>query len=272
MFIKYTMKVLIIYFSATGNTKYGAELIKYGIEQLAGSRCDLIEISQFSDNMILKYELIGLACPVFSYKPPLNILEFIKKLPEGAKKPCFTFVSYAGALSNTFWILKTELEKQNYICIAQQEMLAQGSWTTERASGKINYENEPSSETQNEIINFGKELQNVFNIYISTGLVGASPSFRFGLRHFVSYFYNDFVLKHLFITKVDMDKCIECGLCVNSCPTGRMKFERFPNPKGKCLGCYRCINMCPEDAVEGWLTKNKIRYKGFSSALKILKQ
>jgi ferredoxin len=209
---------------------------------------------------------------VFSYKPPLNILEFIKKLPKGGQKPCFTFVSYAGALSNTFWILKTELEKQNYICIAQQEMLAQGSWTTERAVGKISCENEPSSKTQNTIIHFGKELQNVFNKYCSTGLVEVTPSFSFGWRHVVSWLYNDFVLRYLFTTKVEMDKCIECGLCVNSCPTGRMKFEEFPNPKGKCFGCYRCINICPKDAVEGWLTKNKVRYKGLSSALKILNQ
>ena len=265
------MKTLIIYFSATGNTKYGAELIKYGFEQAEGNRCDLIEISRFSDNMLIEYDLIGLACPVFDYKPPLNMLEFIKKLPDGGKKPCFTFLSYAGNLSNTFWILKKEMEKRDYICIAQKEMLAQGSWTTERAAGKINYENEPSAETQNRIIHFGKELPHIFDRYKETGLIDAAPSFHFNLWHIISLFYNDFVLKYLFVTRVEIDKCIKCGLCVNSCPTGRMKFEKFPNPKGKCLGCYRCINMCPQNAIEGWLTKNKIRYKGLSPDLKILK-
>ncbi|MGE5370693.1 MAG: EFR1 family ferrodoxin [Solirubrobacterales bacterium] len=267
-----TVKVLIVYFSATGNTKYGAELVQFGIEQTEGTRCDCVPIHRFAGGMVFEYDLIGFACPVFAYKPPLNMLALIQNLPDGGGKPCFTFVSYAGALSNTFWILKTELEKRNYVCLAQKEMLAQGSWTTERAPGRIHYENEPSAVTQKGIIAFGKELPGVFERYINSGHMEASPAFRLGFRHIISWFYNDFILEHFFTTKVNLDRCTNCGLCVKRCPTGRMHYDRFPNPKGKCVGCYQCINRCPENAVEGWLTKGKIRYKGLSPAIKLLKK
>lgn len=90
------MKALIVYFSATGNTKYGVELIKYGLEQVDDNKCDCIEINKFLENSINDYDIIGFACPAFAYKPTLNMLELIKRLPDGNKKPCFTFVSYAG--------------------------------------------------------------------------------------------------------------------------------------------------------------------------------
>lgn len=264
------MKVLIVYFSATGNTKYGTALIKHGLEQTGGNHCDCVDIKNFSPDMIPDYDLIGFACPVFAYKPTLNMLELIRSLPDGNQKPCFTFHSYAGELSNTFWIMKTELEKRHYQCIAQKAMLAQGTWTTTRSPGNINCADEPSAATQAEVIAFGQSLPELFDRCRYEGLAAADPGFHFGIWHVISYFYNDDILKNLFVTRVDANKCTECGRCVQGCPTGRMNFTQFPNPKGKCIGCYRCINLCPEDAVEGWLTKGKIRYKGLPASLKLL--
>ena len=63
------MKVLIIYFSATGNTKYGVDLIKHGIEEENDSTCDCIDINKFSKNSVRNYDIIGFACPVFAFKP-----------------------------------------------------------------------------------------------------------------------------------------------------------------------------------------------------------
>lgn len=149
-------------------------------------------------------------------------------------------------------------------------MLAQGAWTTERSPGNIHFADEPSAATQEEVIAFGRSLPGLFEHYQAEGLVAADPGFDCGVWHIISKFYSDAVLKNLFVTRVDSNKCTECGRCVQACPTGRMNFERFPNPKGKCIGCYTCINLCPEDAVEGWLTKGKIRYKGLPASLKLL--
>jgi flavodoxin len=171
------VKVLIVYYSATGNTKYGTALIKHGLEQAGGNHCDCVEIKNFSPDMIQDYDLIGFACPVFAYKPPLNMLELIRSLPDGKQKPCFTFNSYAGELSNTFWIMKTELEKRHYKCIAQKAMLAQGAWTTGRSPGNINYADEPSAATQAEVIEFGQSLPGLFDRSQYEGLVAADQVF-----------------------------------------------------------------------------------------------
>ncbi len=261
------MKTVLFYFSATGNTEYGTKLIKAGIETNSGSECECVELKNYSPEALKTSDLIGFASPVFAYKPALNMLAFIESLPPGEGRPCFTFVSYAGDLSNVHWIFKRRLEAKGYRVIAQGHMLAQGSWTTSRAPGRLEYEHEPSPATQASTIAFSEKLPAAFRECKAGTLHFQEPAFRPLLTHVVSYFYNDTVLRNLFVTKVDEKACNRCGACVRGCPTGRMSFDRFPKPKGTCVGCYRCINLCPKNAIEGWFTKGNSRYKGLAPAI-----
>jgi flavodoxin/Pyruvate/2-oxoacid:ferredoxin oxidoreductase delta subunit len=262
------MKTLLIYFSATGNTRYGAQLIKTGIEQNENAHCDLVEISRFSEEAIEKYDLIGFASPVFAYQPALNMLALIKHLPEGRQKPCFTFVSYAGDLSNVHWIFKTQLEKRGYQVLAQKEMLAQGSWTVTRVPGRLEYEDEPSEPTQAGVLQFGQSLPAILSRHQAQTLTLPQPEFHLNVTHLISRFYNPPVLDNLFKIQVDPTLCNRCGRCERDCPTGKMKLANFPNPTGQCIGCYRCVNLCPQDAVETWQTKGKLRYKGLGEPIR----
>ena len=54
-----------------------------------------------------------------------------------------------------------------------------------------------------------------------------------------------------FLYKVDMDKCIDCGLCIKRCPTKNIYHDeqgviRFHH---NCLMCMRCSFYCPKDAI-----------------------
>ncbi len=51
---------------------------------------------------------------------------------------------------------------------------------------------------------------------------------------------------------IDQERCIGCGLCVETCPQeifetedGRVVVKR----PGDCAECYLCMEYCPEDAV-----------------------
>ncbi len=261
------MKSVLFYFSATGNTEYGAGLVRSGIEAIPGNECECLDIKYYSPKLLRNYDLVGFASPVFAYKPALNILELIETLPPGDGMPCFTFVSYAGDLSNVHWIFKRRLQAKGYTVIAQGHMLAQGSWTTSRAPGRLEYENEPSPATQDATVGFGKDIPSAFRAFQAGTQIPVKPAFRPLITHLVSYFYNKKVLRSLFVTKVNEKSCNRCGTCVKGCPTGRMSFDRFPSPKGTCIGCYRCINLCPKNAIEGWFTEGNSRYKGLSPAL-----
>ncbi len=48
------------------------------------------------------------------------------------------------------------------------------------------------------------------------------------------------------------EKCVKCGLCQETCPTGKIKVVRgrlvvYENVE--CVKCYACEIVCPADAI-----------------------
>ena len=61
--------------------------------------------------------------------------------------------------------------------------------------------------------------------------------------------------------KLDVDKCIACGLCVNACPNKVIELERVKVENKQtltrycmrieyCLFCGLCVEACPTDAIK----------------------
>ena len=50
--------------------------------------------------------------------------------------------------------------------------------------------------------------------------------------------------------KINKNKCIGCGKCVDLCPMKNIRFEEQKAVSGnRCTMCYRCINKCPAQAI-----------------------
>ncbi|MEZ0575678.1 nitroreductase family protein, partial [Halodesulfovibrio aestuarii] len=54
--------------------------------------------------------------------------------------------------------------------------------------------------------------------------------------------------------KIDTEKCIQCGLCVNDCPTSIIHFDNdIPSiefsREDRCLRCMHCLAICPTGAI-----------------------
>jgi Fe-S-cluster-containing hydrogenase component 2 len=50
--------------------------------------------------------------------------------------------------------------------------------------------------------------------------------------------------------KVDKEKCVGCGACVNVCPAGAISIEdNKAEISDKCLDCGRCAQVCPVGAI-----------------------
>jgi nitroreductase/NAD-dependent dihydropyrimidine dehydrogenase PreA subunit len=55
------------------------------------------------------------------------------------------------------------------------------------------------------------------------------------------------------VMKVDPEKCIGCGLCIQNCPFKCMELDEDKHPKMRdeyiCMSCFNCMVACPKEAL-----------------------
>ena len=61
--------------------------------------------------------------------------------------------------------------------------------------------------------------------------------------------------------KTVKDKCVECRVCVENCPTDAIDPETLATDADKCISCCRCIHVCSNDARKfGGLMYKTVRF------------
>ena len=64
------------------------------------------------------------------------------------------------------------------------------------------------------------------------------------------------------------ERCISCGRCVRSCPTGNIALDAQNRPRWErnCVQCLACLHHCPTQAIDyGKHTHGKGRYTRFAN-------
>lgn len=53
--------------------------------------------------------------------------------------------------------------------------------------------------------------------------------------------------------KIDLEKCIGCGACVNTCPVSIYEMNgdkpKIAKPVSDCVVCHACESVCPVGAI-----------------------
>ena len=70
--------------------------------------------------------------------------------------------------------------------------------------------------------------------------------------HNYKKFLSPQIVKSDFVEQTALNKCVNCGTCVEFCPfDARVVInERLVVNQSKCFGCGLCINKCPEKAIK----------------------
>ena len=256
------MKVLIIYFSGTGNTlkvaeKYASTFTELGHEAELVSVDGLPKNKALTDEFLTKLsnaDLVGFGYPVHAFNAPSVMLKLAKFLPKQLNaKRAFIFNTSGEPLKlnniSSFKFARM-LKRRRYLVFSEYhycmpyniifrhtDTMAYKMWHTAEQLIPLDVK---------EIVEgTPHKLKRVF--------CGGFVAWVMRCEHWgVRLNGKQYKVKK---------ECVHCQKCINVCPThnitvmknGQLKFG------GNCLMCMRCAQLCPKDAIKtGWFNKWKV--------------
>jgi len=257
------MKVLIIYFSGTGNTKVLAQGYKTIFEK-RGHEVSILSIEEGTN--LPEHDILVVGGPIYAGNMPDELINWVRKNIKKvtAPKQAIVYSSSAGLLNangvksigkklinkgytlidsttfempRNFYIDKYEptpeaLQKQHFESAV--EKLIQSVNKVNRHKDDANYEtnSNTNSNTQDNI---------------TTETVGIEIKESVMMIDFFADLFR-MMAKSMGKSFQINEKCIGCGVCEKNCPKENIDFKekKYYN---QCMLCTRCIHNCPVNAI-----------------------
>lgn len=239
------MKCLLIYYTGTFNTRYLTEKLSAGLEN-AGWDTTIYEIDPKNNERLdlSEYGCIGLGYPIYGYCAPYAFLKFIRaqKFPKGVKVFIYKNsgeTEHANDASSKYVLRKL---RRDGVKVRNEYHFLMPYNIHFRFEDKL---------VKEMLVMDGKLLDVLVHEVTHDipdmkrpGIWSRIVSSVVSRPQYIGGNVNSFLYK------VDMDKCIGCGLCIRNCPTGNV----YKDEKGvikfhhHCLMCMRCSFFCPADA------------------------
>jgi len=245
------MKVLIICFSQTGNTQKVAEHIQMGINEIADSY-NLTSLDEVDIQSLDSYDLIGIGFPVFYYKEPFNISDFIDNLPMMKGKQWFAFCSHGSVLGTTLISVTERLEKKEIVVIGSHHTYADASlpfypYPTVTTG-------HPDEQDIQEAVEFGKSIATC-SLAVSKGntdcIKKPTPVTEDWVPEQAALLTREFMDQAFPRLSINMETCTECGECEDACPIGGIDISSDPpRVQDPCIYCWNCAKICPTCSIE----------------------
>ncbi|MBD3345684.1 MAG: hypothetical protein GF401_11540 [Chitinivibrionales bacterium] len=243
------MKISIIYFSQTGNTKKVAATIADAFSNQKHN-VKLIALKSASHEDIVSSDLFGIGCPCFSSQAPTPSKKFINGLPFLSQKKAFVFATSGAAPGRVLYDLSYLIRKRGAIIIGG--FLSRGTLYHPAPCLLGRIPNRPNDED----LSRAKRFANAINRHIlnnKSGLISESHHTTLkrknGFYDLVALICRDSFLRFaLPKPKHNIQKCNKCGLCAKECPMDNITLNPFPVVSTECIRCYRCLAVCPQKA------------------------
>jgi len=245
----------LCYFSQTGTTRTIAEKIAEGLEQ-SGFSPSLYPMGETEPKALLSHDIIGIGLPVYMFRPPFHVLDFVKELPELSGKAFFVFVLYGSHPGSTATIIRNLLAKKGGRDLGLHYSHGDDLYAGYMKQGTLLSPDRPTPAEKESAAAFGRELPSRFNTPDYTpekdthtasliDLIQRASCHRVLARHLYSRLFS-----------VDKERCNGCGICATLCPTGNITLDENGRPTigRECLLCLSCELRCPREALSSPFT------------------
>ena len=248
---------MIFYFSGCGNSRHAAETLAQGLNDTLVFIPDAAREGHY-DYILSDGERLGFVFPIYSWAPPLLVLDFIKQLQLGATPQYIYFACTCGdECGLTEKIFRKVLQEKGWSLSACFSMKMPETYigmpgfkldTKENAKRKIEAAEATMQRNLPRLTNRESfsEMDLGKAAWIKSRVIN---------RSFNKYATDD--RKYRFT-----EKCISCGKCVEVCPLKNISLEDgHPKWNGQCTMCMACYHHCPVNAIQyGKATEGKGQY------------
>jgi len=240
---------MIYYFSGTGNSKWIAQEVAKGTDDVAVNIIDLLKAGE--EQIIAKRgEKIGIVFPVYSWQAPEIVVKFVKTIKYDESNFIYAISTCGEEIGHTMKKLAKNIKIDSGYSVIMPNNYILGFDVDSEEVVKMKIDNAKS--ILPEIIENINKSEKIHDLH--TGKMCGLKS------NVVGFLFNKFG-RGTKAFSVE-DSCTSCGLCEEICPTGCIKLIAGKPVWGKdCLACLACINCCPVKAIQyGKGTKDKGRY------------
>lgn len=242
------MNVLLLFFSATGNTRKIAKVIG---ETLTRMGCEVVmsDITAYADRQkeidVQPYHALVFGAPIHSWRAPRVVREWMRTL-DGRGKKCSMFFTYGGfGVHPAHYSTRRLLEHQNFIVVSSAQFLGAHTFNLGGWKAMEGRPDESDVEAAQEYARitykrFTGEDKRILGELEKTDhteeQLDSIESLRFNV-----------------LTRLPTRGGKECGMCMaceGICPTGAMNAESGDADKTRCIACLACVASCPEGVLE----------------------
>jgi flavodoxin/NAD-dependent dihydropyrimidine dehydrogenase PreA subunit len=242
------MKILISYFSATGNTEKMAKAIGKRLAEL-GARVefkDATPLDARQEPMDMKqYDAAVFGSPIHSMRSPRLFREWLATL-DGLGKPCAMFFTFGGfQIHPTHFDTCNRLQERGFKVVASADFPGVHTFNL---CGWQSMQGRPDQEDM--------DLAAQYAEAIYPRLSGQDPSVVCELdpgpytEEQLDQFESPPFKTAAILPTRGGQECQLCMLCEEQCPSGAMDAEKGEVDKDKCILCLQCVQNCPDEALE----------------------
>lgn len=241
------MKILLCYFSPTGNTRHIARVITDRLDALGANVTDIDITSPASRDGALSltgYDVFIIGAPIHSHRAPRLVREWLRRLKGGGKKAAM-FFTYGG-----FTVHPCHHDTGNILTGAGFEVVASAEFLgkhTFNIGGWAAVPNRPDTSDDEVARQYAEKIFSRFS--------GEDPDRMDTLPTTDdTEEYLDAIEKFRFhaVTQLPTRNGADCSMCMECeriCPSGAMDAARGSADPNTCIACLGCVAACPEGAL-----------------------